>query len=186
MAKFTRQEPGPETDFTGEARIDIAISENGASSCVRRVEQMAAVFQRIDPGVAASLRGQALNLHQHLESIVKGAAKVALQAAVKATPEDTSLARSNWTVKVNQSRPASVPTKELDPGGERSIQEGLAVIDNTERQPGQVYWISNSAHHITALERGHSTQAPNGMTKIAKLRAENYVRRRQRESMKGK
>lgn len=164
--------------FDGSQRVDLAISENGASAAIRKMNSVAAAFQKLDPGVAASLRGTALNLHQHLESLVKGAAIVALQEVVMRTPEDTSLAKSNWAVKINKGAPQSHPTAELDPGGLRSIEEGTATINNTEREPGQIVWISNSAHHIQALEIGWSGQAPNGMTQLAKLAAENYVRRK--------
>lgn len=176
MADFT---------FDGSERLDLAISEQGASACIRKTNQIAAAFQKLDPGVAMSLRGEALRLGEHLESIVRGAAVVALQVVVQVTPEDTSLAKSNWAVKINKSRPASHPTAELDPGGLRAIEEGTAVINNTERQEGQIIWISNSAHHIVSLEKGWSKQAPNGMTEQAKQASDQYVTRK-RLAQRGK
>jgi hypothetical protein len=172
------QENNGDFKFDGSERLDVAVSEQGISSCIRAMHAMAASIQKIDPEAAMSLRGEALRLSIHLESIVKGAAIVALQTVVQKTPEDTSLAKSNWAVKVNKTRPQSHPTSELDPKGLRSIEEGTATINNTEREPGQVYWISNSAHHVVALEKGWSTQAPSGMTQFAKMAAEAYVRRK--------
>ncbi len=185
MAKFEQQVIGAELDFTGEARVDVAISENGMSSVIRKINQLAAASQKLDPGVAASLRGEALRLGLHMESIVKDAAKLALRTVVKTTPHDTGLARANWTVRINQSRPASLPTQETDYEGDETIATGELEIDATDRQPGQIVWISNSAPHITGLEHGHSSQAPSGMTALAKVTVDAYVRRRGIE-LKGK
>jgi hypothetical protein len=185
MAKFAQTEIGAELDFSGEARIDIAVSEQGISSTLRRLNQVAAAFQRLDPGVALSLRGEALRLGENMESVVKGAAVIALQVAVQSTPVDTGLARAGWTVRVNQNRPGSHPTPETDKEGIRTIEEGTTVIEGTDRKEGQIYWISNSQFHITALEHGHSRQAPNGMTEQARLAAEQYVTRR-RLNLRGK
>jgi hypothetical protein len=175
----------PAQDFSGEERLDIAVSENGASACIRKAHAVAAAFQKLDPGVAEYLRGEALRLGEHLESVVKGAAVVALQTAVLRTPVDTGLARSNWSVRVTKTRPATPPTPETDRDGIRTIEEGTAIINTTDRQPGEIVWISNSAHHIVALEKGWSKQAPEGMTALAVQAAEDYVTR-QRLQKRGK
>jgi hypothetical protein len=164
-------------DFQGENRLDIAISEQGASAVIKKMHTIAAACQKLDPGVAASLRGEALRLGEEMESVCRGAAVVALQTAVMSTPVDTGLARSGWACKVNKSRPQSHPTPEVDPVGLKTIEEGTFVINNAERQPGEIFWISNSQAHIVALEKGHSRQAPNGMTKLAVQAAETFVSR---------
>lgn len=173
------------SDFDGSSRLDIAVSEQGASGVIREMHKIAAACQRLSPEAAMSLRGEALRLGEHLESVVRGAAVVALQTAVISTPVDTGLARAGWTVKVNKQTPQSHPTPETDKDGVRTIEEGTTIINNTEREPGQVYWISNSQHHIVSLERGHSSQAPNGMTELAVQAAESYVTR-QRIAKRGK
>jgi hypothetical protein len=162
-------------DFTGKERIDVAISEQGASAVIRKMHVVAAAMQKLDPGVAMSLRGEALRLGEHMESVVSGAAVVALQEAVMKTPVDTGLLRSNWSCKINKSRPQSHPTTEVDLDGLRTIEEGTAVIKNTERQPGDIIWLSNSAHHAVACEHGYSQKAPQGMTRFAVMAAEKYV-----------
>ncbi len=162
--------------FDGSQRLDIAVSENGASGVIRKMNQIAASLQRLSPEAAMSLRGEALRLGVHLESVVRGAAKVALKTAVLSTPVDSGLARAGWAVKVNRQTPQSYPTPETDRDGQRTIDEGTIIIDNADRQAGEIYFISNSQHHIVALERGHSLQAPNGMTALAKQAAESYVR----------
>src|SRR5687767_4158194 len=109
-------------DFQGENRLDIAVSENGASAVIRKMNAIAAACQKLDPGVAASLRGEALRLGENMEAVVKGAAVVALQTAVVSSPVDTGLLRSNWAVKINKSRPQSHFTPETDKDGLRTIE----------------------------------------------------------------
>jgi hypothetical protein len=172
-------------DFQGENRLDIAVSENGASAVIRKMNAIAAACQKLDPGVAASLRGEALRLGENMEAVVKGAAVVALQTAVMVSPVDTGLLRSNWAVKINKSRPQSHFTPETDKDGLRTIEEGTFVINDTNREPGQIVWISNSAPHSVACEKGHSAQAPNGMTALAVQAANQFVRNK-RLSVRGK
>lgn len=172
-------------DFQGENRLDIAISEQGASAVIRKMHAIAAACQKLDAGVAASLRGEALRLGEEMESVCRGAAVVALQAAVMSTPVDTGLARAGWACRVNKTRPQSHPTPETDKDGVSTIEEGTSVINDAKREPGEIFWISNSQHHITALEKGHSSQAPNGMTDLAVQAANAYVSR-QRILKRGK
>lgn len=172
-------------DFQGENRLDIAVSETGASAVIRKINQIAAASQRLSPAAAMSLRGEALRLGEHLESIVKGAAVVALQEVVMRTPVDTGLARAGWKVRVNKQTPQSAPTDEVDPTGVDTITEGTAVINEAQRQAGEIYWISNSQHHIVSLERGWSQQAPNGMTELAVQAATSWASR-QRIQRRGK
>ncbi len=172
-------------EFDGSQRLDIAVAENGASAVIRKLNQIAAACQKLDPGVAMSLRGEALRLGENLENVVRGAAVVALQTAVLSSPVDTGLLRSNWAVKINKSRPASYFTPETDKDGFRTIEEGTAVINNTEREAGQIVWISNSAPHSVACEHGHSNQAPNGMTKLA-IQASNQYVHNKRIALRGK
>lgn len=175
---------GPE-NFDGSQRLDISVSEQGIDGVIRKMNQIAAAVQRLSPEAAMSLRGEALRLGEHLESVVRGAAVVTLQTAVMATPVDTGLARAGWTVKVNKQSPQSHPTPETDRDGLRTIEEGTTIINNTDREPGEIYWISNSQHHITALENGWSAQAPAGMTVLAKQAGESYARNR-RINFRGK
>jgi hypothetical protein len=167
--------PGVEL-FSGEDRIDIAVTESGASAIIRKINQAAAACQRLSPEAAMSLRGEALRLGIHLESLVKGAAKVALETAVMTSPVDTGNLRGSWEVFIGVGRFTARSTPETDKDGQRTIEEGTTKIDNTDREAGQGYYIVNAAPHAVACEMGHSQQAPFGMTKLAVLRAESYVR----------
>jgi hypothetical protein len=171
--------------FDGSHRLDISVSEQGIDGVIRKMNQIAAAVQRLSPEAAMSLRGEALRLGEHLESVVRGAAVVTLQTAVLSTPVDTGLARAGWTVKITRQSPQSHPTPETDRDGLRTIEEGTTTINNTDREPGEIYWISNSQHHIRALEEGHSGQAPNGMTTLAKQAGTAYARNK-RINFRGK
>src|SRR5690606_39014723 len=82
----------------GSQRIDIAVHENGISATIRKIHQAAKALQVLSPEAAMSLRGEALRLGEHLETVVKGAAVVALQTAVQTSPVDTGMLRANWQV----------------------------------------------------------------------------------------
>lgn len=167
--------PGVEL-FSGEDRLDIAISEQGASAIIRKINQAAAACQRLSPEAAMSLRGEALRLGVHLESVVKGAAKVALTTAVRSSPVDTGNLRANWQTFIGVGRFTARATPETDKDGQKTIDEGIMEIDAADREPGQSYFIVNAAAHAVACEMGHSQQAPFGMTALAKVAAEAYVR----------
>lgn len=173
------------SSFDGSSRIDIAINESGASGVLREIDKIAAACQRISPEAALSLRGHALRVGIHLDSIVKGAAKVALKTAIEVSPVDTGLFKSNWQTRIGKGHFRAVyPTAEVDPSGERTLAEGLANIENVEREPGDSYYIVNAAHHAKALEEGWSQQAPAGVTQLAKQAAEEFVRSQQNKRVK--
>jgi hypothetical protein len=174
-----------EEHFDGSRRIEIAIHENGAYAAVRKVNQAAAALAILDPQAAMSLRGEALRLGEHLESVVKGAAKVALQVAVQVSPVDTGELRANWEVRTGRGRHTVIPTKERDRDGISTITAGTMEIDAADRQPGQSFFIVNSAAHAWACEMGHSRQAPQGMTQLAAQAAEVWASR-QRIAKRGK
>ncbi len=166
-------------EFDGSQRIDISVNESGISAVIRKIHQAAAACQVLSPEAAMSLRGEALRLSQHLETVVKGAAKVVLQTAVQVTPVDTGAARANWQVAVGKGRYRAYEVTETDKEGVTTIQDGTQEIESSDRQPGESFFIYNAAHHIVALENGHSGQAPNGMTYLARQAGEQYARNKQ-------
>lgn len=179
MAKFG------EESFDGSHRIDITINESGASGAIRGIHQAADLLRRLSPEAAMSLRGEALRLGEHLDSIVKGAAKVALQTAIEKSPVDTGLFRGNWQVKSGRGRFTARPTPEVDPVGVETLEAGLMEIEATERKPGDSFFITNAAHHARALDEGWSQQAPAGVTALAAQAAETWASR-QRIAKRGK
>lgn len=158
-------------------RIDIAVSEQGASTCVRALNQLADSSMKLSPSLAKSLRGRALRLGESLEKTVQSAAIVILDTVVHRTPHDTGEARANWVAAIRISRPPNTPTKETDYDGDATVAKGVAVIQNTKRQPGQIVFISNSAPHIVPLNEGHSKQAPAGFVELAVQAGVDSVKR---------
>jgi predicted NUDIX family NTP pyrophosphohydrolase len=179
MAKFGTD------SFDGSNRIEITINEQGAAGAIRGIHQAADLLRKLSPEAAASLRGEALRLGEHMESVMKGAARVALQTAIQVSPVDTGLFKSNWQVKSGKGRFTAHPTAEVDPVGLKTLEEGLAEIESRDIQPGESYFIVNAAHHAKALEEGWSAQAPAGVTELAAQAAETWVSR-QRIQKRGK
>lgn len=172
-------------DFDGSQRIDIAIHENGISATIRKIHQAAKALQVLSPEAAMSLRGEALRLGEHLETVVKGAAKVVLQTAVQMSPVDTGQMRANWQVSVGKGRFRAYEVQGTDKDGVETIVNGSMEIDAADRQPGESYFIYNAAHHAVALENGWSQQAPAGMTALARQAGEQWATNR-RLSLRGK
>jgi hypothetical protein len=87
-------------------------------------------------------------------------AKKAVPMLVKATPVDTGRARGNWTVSLGT--PSATHQQDTyDKSGERTIaQANIRIAQALPREP---IHIENSVRYGTALELGHSQQAPHGM-----------------------
>lgn len=179
MAEFDSSE------FDGSQRIDIAVHENGISAVIRKIHQAAKAVQVLSPEAAMSLRGEALRLGEHMESVCKGAAIVALQTAVQVSPLDTGMLKANWQISVGKGRFRAYEVQGVDKDGIETILAGTANIENSDRQPGESYFIYNAAHHAVACENGWSAQAPGGMTTLAKQSAEAYVTNK-RIALRGK
>lgn len=56
---------------------------------------------------------------------------------------------------------------EFDYDGDRTIAAGEALIRSTPRPDGHSIYISNSLPYISALNHGHSGQAPAGFVELA-------------------
>lgn len=143
-------------------RIDIAVSEQGASVVLRAIEQLADACQKLSPALAKSLRGRMLRIGINADRMVKEAAIAALDKVVHTTPHDTGQARANWQVAIRSARPINTPTEEQDYDGDATVAKGTAIIRGTKRQPGQVIFISNSLPYIQRLNEGWSQQAAAG------------------------
>lgn len=177
--------PFDSSDFDGSQRIDIAVHENGIAATIRKIHQAAAAVSKLSPEAAMSLRGEALRLGEHLESVVKGAAKVVLQTAVQVSPVDTGMMRANWQVSCGKGRFRAYEVQGTDKDGIETIMAGTAEIDAADRQPGESYFIYNAAHHAVALENGWSAQAPAGMTALARQAGETWAHNK-RIALRGK
>lgn len=88
-----------------------------------------------------------------------------LQRVVVQTPIDTSAARQNWRVGVGAINPL-VNESETDGSGQGAIRKGLATIQSGGGI-GKIVYISNSIKYITALNNGHSMQAPKNFVELS-------------------
>ena len=97
-------------------------------------------------------------------------------SVVKKTPVDTGRARGNWLISVNNSSKAN--TSRIDKrktGAEPSEtikQEEKAKLEKAKGD--ESIYISNNLEYISALEYGHSKQAPSGMVGVTLANAESY------------
>lgn len=102
--------------------------------------------------------------------------KVALDMStslIQKTPVDTGRARGNWMLGIGAPVEQATANEDKDGGATTgTILSGLADYDY---QSGKPIFITNSVPYITALENGHSKQAPNGMVKITVAEFQNYV-----------
>ena len=84
------------------------------------------------------------------------------------TPVKTGRAKANWFIQANS--PSGEVTENTVFGGARIFEE---ITKITGKEPD--IYISNSLPYIMALENGHSTQAPVGMTKVTVQELERYI-----------
>lgn len=121
----------------------------------------------------------ALDLRKFADSIPKELVKPvvqkfamhALNGVVMKSPVDLGTFRGNWNVAVNAiDYSVSAAT---DKSGGATIAKGAAVIEAAK--PDQAIFISNNLPYATALENGHSKQAPIGMVAVTFAELESMI-----------
>lgn len=96
---------------------------------------------------------------QAIEQATREVATQGLEGVVTHTPVRTGKARGGWYVFTGRSGTGG--KRPRDPSGTATIAEGVAIIQQARRF--EPITIANDEHHISALEQGHSQQAPQGM-----------------------
>lgn len=103
-------------------------------------------------------------LRERIAEVVQMATqKIAMQClrgVVLRTPVDTGRARSNWNVSLDG---PDTSEQGID-SAEGIISAGSSAI--LASKPYATIYISNGLPYITALEYGHSKQAPGGMVRL--------------------
>lgn len=92
--------------------------------------------------------------------ITRAATLELFSGVIKGTPVKHGRARGNWQTTVGA--PAAGELDREDPSGAQAIAE---VQQKTPPGAGQVTCLSNNLPYIETLERGSSTQAPEGMVR---------------------
>jgi len=80
--------------------------------------------------------------------------------------------RGNWQVSFDT--PKSGVLDRIDKSGDDTKAAGAAVIQGFTSGVSTI-WLMNNIVYSLALEYGHSTQAPAGMTRISVLDAQAYI-----------
>lgn len=106
-----------------------------------------------------------------VKPVVQRFALQALNGVVMKSPVDTGRFRGNWNVSVG--RIDYSVSAEIDKSGGATIAKGSAVIDAAKGD--QAIFISNNLQYATALENGHSKQAPIGMVAVTFAELESML-----------
>lgn len=104
------------------------------------------------------------------DKITRAATLDLFAGVIKSTPVDTGRARGNWQTSVGT--PVNGTTERDDPAGSAAIAEVETI---TPDGAGQQTFMVNNLPYITALEYGHSKQAPAGMARINVARVRRIV-----------
>lgn len=79
--------------------------------------------------------------------------------------------RGNWQITFD--KPATGKINRIDPSGADTLREGIAQIGEFNCAVKSVYFTNNLPYSVK-LEFGHSTQAPNGIVRVAALNAQTH------------
>ena len=88
------------------------------------------------------------------------------------------LFRGNWQVSFDI--PVTNAIDRIDPTGMDTLKDGIEQIGKFTYSVKSVYFTNNLPYSV-ALEFGHSTQAPNGMVRIAALNAQTHFEKSAQE-----
>lgn len=81
--------------------------------------------------------------------------------------------RANWQVSTNGTTDTALDA--IDAAGDVTLAAGLGQMANAK--PYGAIWIFNNVRYITALEDGHSSQAPAGMVGVTLAEIEAFFSR---------
>jgi len=113
-----------------------------------------------------NMKRRGRNVPREVNKVKRTAALAVDQALVLATPVDTGTARSNWQVSLDAPNDDTIEAYAQLIGGDQSevvnAQEAMeqGKISIGKAKPGQEIHITNNLPYITALNEGHSAQAP--------------------------
>lgn len=108
-----------------------------------------------------------------LEMAVREIISLTYTQVVQGSPVDTGLFRGNWQTSIGS--PIDFPIEMLDKTGAASIENMESILGALAL--GQTSYMTNNVPYAQGLEDGNSTQAPNGMVKLAVQNFPSYAMR---------
>lgn len=97
---------------------------------------------------------------------------------IRKTPVDTGRARGSWTISVSEADRTVLPPA---PPGQIYPPPPIGALDV---RLNESIVISNNLPYITALEDGHSKQAPNGMVALSIAEVETNMAQLEAQGIK--
>lgn len=118
----------------------------------------------------------ALQVEGNVEKAVRDCAAAVAKSVIEATPADTGKAKSNWQAGLDVPASGEREAHALGKGGSTAeanssaaIDAALEVINRYKSDSNQSINITNNLPYISALNDGHSKQAPEDFVRIAVL-----------------
>tara|TARA_R110000851_G_scaffold12997_5_gene44699 strand:- start:9680 stop:10075 length:396 start_codon:yes stop_codon:yes gene_type:complete len=96
------------------------------------------------------------------EAIRRTEAEVA-ERIIRRTPVQTGTARGNWNSSLNS--PDRSINNTADRNGSRQTRKAKVVLQKAELN--DTFYLTNALPYVSELERGSSTQAPQGMVALS-------------------
>ena len=115
-------------------------------------------------------------LDRAVERTVVELAVAVTENLVESTPVDSGWAKSNWIPSVG--KPTENPVGSRDSVSSAAQVSGKAGLQNYSIKERAKAFITNNVGYISALNDGHSTQAPSGFVQAAIQRALKSIARR--------
>ena len=103
-------------------------------------------------------------LQEHVEKLIKKVTLETTAELIEATPVDTGWARANWVPNINERFDKTAGTRQNAERGTVDIsaqQQGKIDVLIRYKLPDTIF-VSNNVEYISALNDGHSLQAPAG------------------------
>ena len=91
-----------------------------------------------------------------LDATVRGAAMIALEFVVPATPVAEGTARGNWQVSFDIPAEGILDVQDLS--GNLTVRDGTNKIESEPTIAGRTIFLTNNLPYAVRLEQGHSEQ----------------------------
>jgi Bacteriophage HK97-gp10, putative tail-component len=112
----------------------------------------------------------------NVEVAVRDCAAAVAKSVIEATPADTGKAKSNWIAQLDapstgqrEAHVLGATGSTADTNNQAAINQAIDVISRYKAGQNRSINITNNLPYISALNEGHSKQAPTDFVRIAVL-----------------